>query len=295
MGNRTLLLVFLVLLGLDFITRPNPGGGRVIGPLLEGFSAADAARIELRRDGEAALLLEVKDGAWVLPGAKGYPARQELVRDFLARLASLSTQDLVSADGREGASQGLDQGVLIKVLDQNGAPLAELLQGAATQDGSASFGRLPGDPRIWRLTRLLPLRLSSAQWLDAVFAPFEPGLVRGLELQGGPRSRSIRRDPARADLFRDEGEQPLPGEKVSALLKTLQQAFVGEVLDATELAGEEAPWRVQLDLPAGPLIVLFRMEENGTVAATRVGTGFRVSLSADYWALLEDRIRALLP
>ncbi|WP_376091289.1 DUF4340 domain-containing protein [Roseomonas sp. CCTCC AB2023176] len=138
---------------------------------------AGARKVEIRQ-GSNTLVLDRQGETWVLPAKGGYPARGERVREMLAgltelRLAERRTSDPEALDrlglGEPGAANST--AALLRVLDGNGAPIAELITGRRrmrTQGGvpESIYVRRPSENQSYLAEGRVPVDADSQLWVD---------------------------------------------------------------------------------------------------------------------------------
>ncbi|WP_431285538.1 DUF4340 domain-containing protein [Humitalea sp. 24SJ18S-53] len=156
---------------------------------------ANVSRIEVRRhDGTLVLLREGPD-RWVLPEKGNYPARGEKVREVLVGLTELRLIEPRTADaamldrlGVEDPSAAGATSSLLRLLDANGAPIAELILGRRrmrTQGGLAGsnvpetiYVRRPNETQAWLAEGRLPVDSDPNLWIDRDIANLPRDRVR---------------------------------------------------------------------------------------------------------------------
>ena len=95
---------------------------------------ANAARIEVVRHYGTLVIRRAATGAWVLPDRADHPARPERVREVLVGLTELrlieprtANPEMLERLGVEDPTRPGATSALLRVLDANGAPIAELI------------------------------------------------------------------------------------------------------------------------------------------------------------------------
>ncbi len=262
MNRRTLLLLgtaaavaagAAVLFTPDRIAPSTVAGGGA-GLAFEGLAARlqNAARIEIRKpDGALALLRQGE--AWVLPEKGGYPVRPEKVRELLVGLTELRLVEPRTADpaqhdrlGVEDPARPGSKGVLLRVLDAQGAALVELVLGrrrVRTQGNlpEGIYVRRPGEDQAWLAEGRLPADADPQLWLDRDIANLPNARIRGVQVQreGEPALQLERGDGPEAPLRLVQPAGAAPADEVA--LDEIGRAFEFltflEVKPAAELPG----------------------------------------------------------
>lgn len=244
MNRRTLLLLAtaaaatvagIVLLAPNTVDRSTvPGSGLAF----EGLAGRlqGAARIEIvKADGTLALVRQGE--AWVLPDKGGYPVRPEKVRELLVGLTELRLVEPRTGDpaqhgrlGVEDPAQPGGTGVLLRVLDAQGAALAELVLGrrrVRTQGNlpEGIYVRRPGETLAWLAEGRLPADADPQLWLDRDVANLPNSRVRAVRVQreGEPPLRLERGDGPDAPLRLVEPPGAVPADDVA--LDEIGRAF----------------------------------------------------------------------
>jgi hypothetical protein len=136
-----------------------------------------ATRIEIdKHDGK--LVLERKGDTWVAAERGGYPVRVERVRELLVGLTEVRLLEPRTADpslherlGVEDPSKPGSTGLLVRVQEANGTPMAELVVGrrrVRTQGNlpESAYIRRPGEAQSWLAEGRLPVDADPQLWLD---------------------------------------------------------------------------------------------------------------------------------
>jgi hypothetical protein len=202
MQRRTLLLLggaaavsvgAAVLLAPRGIDQPDiaPGGLAFPG-LAERLQAA--ARIEIRK-ADGTLVLTRQGDAWGLPDKGGYPVRAEKLREMLVGLTELRLAEARTADPGQHARLGVDDpaqpgstALLLRVLDGQGAPLAELILGrrrVRTQGNlpESIYVRRPGESQAWLAEGRLAADADPQLWLDRDIANLAADRIRRVDIR----------------------------------------------------------------------------------------------------------------
>ena len=135
----------------------------------------DAARLEVVQGGET-VVLELRDGRWVLPEKGGYPAKAEEAVRILRALALAKPVEKRTANPAwherlqlEDPSKEEAASRLVRVLDRDGQALAELVIGKSETAGGSRIlylVRRPDEDQAWLVEGNLRLPYSPRGWLD---------------------------------------------------------------------------------------------------------------------------------
>lgn len=285
-------------------------GGREVGPtreivrLVPDLVPSEATSIELRaRDKRVQLRRE--EGQWVLTELYGYPADGRLVERILARLADLSTLDLLSEDGARHGEYGLDEASAQRVVvtGPDDATVADLFL-ARSSTGTA-FVRRFGEDAVYG-AGALPTTSSELQaWRRSTpVIPLEAGMVRRIELKGpalgpGERTLVLERDTNNYHRWSDGAGRDLPREATERLVGEVVGAFPERVL-AAEGAPEHGLAAPRLEVTAEGVdgavhVARFGAElSDGAVAAVGATGPWVVAVRGTALERIADSARALL-
>lgn len=213
MGNNKnliiLVVVLVVLVGGYLLTqdrRPelDTTGGFV--ELIEGQLSTDdvyTVSVNLGGDPDEGFTAVQRDGAWVVSSHWDAPANLNKIRTLLGNLESVRGE-FRSEDPDVLDAYALDDSSAyhVRVLDEGGAPLAELLVGK--RSGSGSFVRRPGSDRVmladhnflsdfgaWGDTREAPTVTS---WIDMTVVELDREAVRAIELDGSETALTLTKE-----------------------------------------------------------------------------------------------------
>ncbi|MBW6397639.1 DUF4340 domain-containing protein [Roseomonas sp. HJA6] len=196
MQRRTLLLLSgaavvvvggALLIPNDDTVPPTDGGALAFPGLAQRLQSA--AKIEATRH-DGALAITRRGETWVLPAKGGYPVRQEKVRELLTGLTELRLTEARTTDPALFDRLGVDDptkdgstATLLRVLDAQGAPIAELIIGrrrVRTQGNvpESAFVRRPGDNQAWLAEGRVPVDSDPQLWLDRDIANLPRERVR---------------------------------------------------------------------------------------------------------------------
>ncbi|RAI60418.1 DUF4340 domain-containing protein [Roseicella frigidaeris] len=260
MQRRTLLLLggaAAAALGGALLLTPRPAerrdmaaGGLAFPGLAERLQRA--TRIEIRKS-DATLLLARQGEVWVLPEKGGYPVRPEKLREMLVGLTELRLAEPRTSDPEQYGRLGVDDpgrpgstALLLRILDDAGSPLAELLLGrrrVRTQGNvpESIYVRRPGEDQAWLAEGRLAADADPQLWLDRDIANLPEERVRRVAIRrdGEPALVLARGEGPEAKL---QVEQPAGMPADEAALDEIARAFEMltflDVKPAAEAPGE---------------------------------------------------------
>ena len=167
---------------------------------------ANAARIEVTRHDGTLVVSRAGPDLWVLPARADYPVRPERVRELLVGLTELRLTEPRTANPdmleRLGVEDPTKQGAtssLLKVLDADGRPIAELVVGRRRMRVQGNvpetvYVRRPGENQAWLAEGRLPLDGDPNLWIDRDVANIPRDRVRAAEVnRAGEGSLVLRR------------------------------------------------------------------------------------------------------
>ncbi len=185
MNQRSLLMLAgaaIVVIGAALVLTPKtsappPAGSAELA--FPGLAARlqGAARIEVTRNADS-LVVQRQGETWVLPERANYPARPDRVRELLTGLTELrlteprtANPELLDRLGVNDPTQPGSTAALVRVLNAQGSPIAELIIGrrrVRTQGNApeAAFIRRTGENQAWLAEGRLPIDGDAGLWLD---------------------------------------------------------------------------------------------------------------------------------
>ncbi len=197
MNRRTLLMLSgaaVVVLGGALLLKPgtppppSPAGAALAFPGLAQRLQGAARIVATRHDGT--LEIARRGETWVLPARGNYPVRQEKVRELLVGLTELrlteprtANPELLSRLGVEDPTQPGATSTLLRVLDAQGATIAELIIGrrrVRTQGNvpESAYVRRPNETQAWLAEGRVPVDSDPQLWLDRDIANLPRERVR---------------------------------------------------------------------------------------------------------------------
>ena len=154
---------------------------------------AQATRVELRRGGQTTTLTRQGE-TWRIAEAQSYAARPERIREMLTGLTELRLIEERSADTAQHARLGVEDplgeggtSALLRVLDAQGRPIAELVLGrrrVRTQGNvpESIYVRRPAEARAWLAEGRVIADADPNLWIDRDIANLAPARLRRVEI-----------------------------------------------------------------------------------------------------------------
>jgi len=155
---------------------------------------ANAQRIEVTRHDGTLVVRRAGPDLWVLPARADYPVRAERVRELLVGLTELRLTEPRTANPemleRLGVEDPTKQGAtssLLRVLDAEGRPIAELVVGRRRMRVQGNvpesvYVRRPNESQAWLAEGRLPLDSDPNLWIDRDVANIPRDRVRAAEI-----------------------------------------------------------------------------------------------------------------
>lgn len=168
---------------------PSPAEAPLAFPGLAPRLAA-AARIEVRRHDGTLTIARAEAERWVLPAKSGYQVRPERVRELLVGLTELRLTEPRTANpemqdrlGVEDPTRPGATSALLRVLDAEGRPIAELIVGRRRMRVQGNvpesvYVRRPNESQAWLAEGRLPLDADPNLWIDRDLANLPRERVR---------------------------------------------------------------------------------------------------------------------
>ncbi len=160
------------------------------GPFVEGLDATQASidRIEIRRGGKE-VVLRRDGGTWVLASREGYPVRFEEVKALVSGLASLRTEQRMTAKPERHGELGLawpddsGRGAQVRLLAGESA-VAEIVLGEERANPRAQFLRRLDEDQCWRVLGSVMADIDTRRWVDAELLSLPEAEVEGVTIDG---------------------------------------------------------------------------------------------------------------
>ena len=165
------------------------------GPFVTGLGDAQASidRIEVARGSET-LVLARQGNEWTVASRDGFPAKFEEVKALISGLASLRTDQKMTAKPERHSELALawpddsGRGAQVRVLAGE-RPVVEMVLGEERANPRSQFVRRAGEDQCWRVLGSVMADLDMRRWVDAELLSLPEGEVdavsmNGLEIKG---------------------------------------------------------------------------------------------------------------
>ena len=160
------------------------------GPFLAGLADAQASidRIELAR-GSDTLVLARDGNAWTLASRDGYPARFEEVKALISGLASLKTDQRMTAKKERHDELALawpdaaGRAAKVRVLAGE-KPVIEMVLGEERANPRSQYVRRADEEQCWRVLGSVMADLDARRWVEAELLSLPEGEVEGVAMNG---------------------------------------------------------------------------------------------------------------
>ncbi len=155
---------------------------------------ANAARIEVTRHDGTLVVRRAGPDLWVLPAKADYAVRPERVRELLVGLTELrlteprtANPEMLERLGVEDPTKAGATSSLLRVLDAEGRPIAELVVGRRRMRVQGNvpetvYVRRPNETQAWLAEGRLPLDSDPNLWIDRDLANIARDRVRAAEI-----------------------------------------------------------------------------------------------------------------
>jgi len=169
-----------------------PGGARLF-PALPN----DAGRVAsmMLAKGEQTLTLERRGEAWTIKEREGYPASPDKVRALMVKLAGAELLEPKTSNPERYSLLDLDdpakkdaKSVLLRIADDKGASLAELVIGKRSQEQlgagkSGTYVRKPGDPQTWLVNADISAQPTVSSWVDTTIFETDAAQIARIRIE----------------------------------------------------------------------------------------------------------------
>lgn len=240
------LAILIILLALAvLIERPWKGKEATESLLFPQFVPEAAARIELK-DPEAEVILEKKEGVWLVASSANYPADPGGIEGLLSKVKELSAGSPVSKKPEKHAIFEVDKsGLEVKVLAEDATPIAQFFVGKTGPARASTYLRRGDSPEVYLVNERLKSTFSRSEWRDLNIFRFNPNDVLELTLRPeGMKEISLKKNIAEVTWeLHQPVKSPAQGKVVDALLTRFAS------LRAQEFAEEGALKKSKLERP----------------------------------------------
>jgi hypothetical protein len=215
---------------------------------------ANAQRIEVTRHDGTLTVNRAEGDAWVLPAKAGHPVRPERVRELLVGLTELrlteprtANPEMLERLGVEDPTREGGTSSLLRVLDGNGAPIAELIVGRRRMRVQGNvpesvYVRRPNETQAWLAEGRLPLDSDPNLWIDRDIASISRERVRAAAIaREGEPALVLRRgaEPDAALAVAEPAETPELDEiSLDEVARAFEFLTFLDVRRAAEIPGE---------------------------------------------------------
>ena len=200
------------------VARPKVAGT----PLVSGLAAnaPRIARVEISQ-GDKSIALANAGSGWALSSHGNYPARAEVVRGLLVKMAEADlVEPKTSVKERFGLLEledpaGKDaKSRLVRLMDAKGAVITEVVVGKKRVDAfganrSGTYVRRPGDTQTWLASADLEASLAAKDWVAPAILDVQPAKIATLTIEM-PGSSALK-------LVRDAAGGPTPKFNIAGL------------------------------------------------------------------------------
>jgi hypothetical protein len=194
LGTATAATIGAVILLTPDTTEPPPNSATPLAFPGLAPRLANAARIEVVRHDGTLVIRRAASDTWVLPARADHPVRPERVREVLVGLTELrlteprtANPEMLERLGVEDPTRAGATSALLRVLDANGAPIAELIVGRRRMRVQGNvpesvYVRRPAETQAWLAEGRLPLDADPSLWIDRDIANIPRDRVRAAEI-----------------------------------------------------------------------------------------------------------------
>lgn len=160
------------------------------GPFVTGLADAQSTidRIEVARGGETLVVTRAGD-AWTVASRDGYPARFEEVKALVSGLASLTTDQRMTAKPERHDELALawpddsGRGSKVRLLAGEKA-IAEIVLGEERANPRSQYVRRTEEAQCWRVLGSVLVETSTRRWVDAELLSIPEGEVESVSMNG---------------------------------------------------------------------------------------------------------------
>ncbi len=212
---------------------------------------AKAATISILHQGKT-LVLDRKGDHWGVADHGDYPAIATRVHGLLAALTELRLVERRTSDPAEFARLGLDDpsatagSTLLRVLDAEGHPLAELLvghqrvhAGGAGGEGDAAevYVRRPVENQAWLATGRLDVDADAQSWVDRDIASIDHTQVKAVSVSHGETHLDFAQEGDKLVMKVPPDHPPLADSRVEDIGRALEFLSFADVQPADKMPG----------------------------------------------------------
>jgi hemin uptake protein HemP len=264
--RTTILLLVVAVLALT--------GGWYYGPRTQGAAVttmssqpafanlsqtiAQAAQVTIQHAGKT-LVITRKGNAWGLQDHAGYPVEPAKLHALLTGLTEVRLLEPRTSDPAEFHRLGVEdptappggptpRSTLLRVLDAQGHPLAELIVGISRDSGQPGevpqfYFRRPGEHASWLAEGVVDTDADAQQWLDRDVLSIPENRVGSVTLVHGDQKIEITHQPGATNqdllaVTTPADHPPLDQDKVQDVGHALDMLTLNDVKPAGAMAGQ---------------------------------------------------------
>ncbi|MCW3473864.1 DUF4340 domain-containing protein [Limobrevibacterium gyesilva] len=241
--------------GWQFGLRTTPVGQMEVAPgslVFPGLAAKlqDARRIEVTHQGKTMVIAQ-ENGKWGLADRGGFPVQADKLRELLTGLTELRITEPRTSDpaqysrlGVEDAQPPTSNSNLLRVLDSNGKPIAELIVGhrrVRTQGNvpESIYVRRPGEAGSWLAEGRLPVDADPQLWFDRDIANIDHARIATIEVKRGDATLEFGRDGDKLTLKSPAEHPKLDEYRLEDIGRGLEALTLTDVKPAAQQSGEK--------------------------------------------------------
>ncbi len=221
--------------------------GRLVFPDLAAH-LSDAAQVEILHQ-DKVLTFVRKGEVWGIAERGGYPVQPARLRALLVGLAELRLSEPRTAEPAQFARLGVEDpkaatsgASLVRVLDAQGKPLAELIVGhtrARPDSADSVYVRRQGEDQAWLADGQVPVEGDANAWLQRAVLDIAPDHIASVSVTRGTDRLDFARDGDRLVLKSPADHPPLDDTKIAGVGQALEQLNLTDVRQAADQPGEK--------------------------------------------------------
>jgi hypothetical protein len=202
----------------------------------------NAAKVEIVHGGQTLTLERVGDG-WGLASSADYPVQQSKLRELLTGLTELRFVEQRTADPAQFSRLEVEDpqeksaaSTLVRVLDEAGQPIAELIVGRSRPraEGTMSdqvYIRRPNETQAWLAEGQVPVNSGSdaKQWLDKLVADIDASKIASVTADRGSDKLQFTAKDGTLGLTAPADHPPLDESKVTEVGRALERVTFVDV------------------------------------------------------------------
>ena len=263
-------------------------------PVFPGIAAklGTAARIEITHQTQT-LGIDSKNGQWGLADKGGYPVQLDKLRELFTGLTDLRLTEPRTKDPAEYGRLGVDEpsatstASLLRVLDQAGHPLAELIAGhrrVRTQGEvpDTVYVRRPGEAQSWLAEGRIPADADPQLWIARDIVNIASGRIVSVVVTRGEEKLEFAREGDKLVMKSPADHPKLDDYKMEDVARAYENLTLTDVKPAAQQPGEAVGSSVFTTADGMAL----------SARAFKAGTGDKAELWAQFAATGEGAAKA---